>query len=113
MPAPVHPHRRTRPAPQRGHALIEALAGTLAIALVLGWLGPTLDDRGIADYGYTAPSIEAGEVARLEADARRRCAQAHGDNGGVILLQDGAIVCTDKHGRRLRNQTTQVVRAAP
>lgn len=91
---------------QRGHATLQAIGGALLIAFVLGALGPSLTppSRTYTSYGYT------GEIARMEADAQRRCGQAQ-DNSGWIQLQDGVIVCTDKRGRRLRQVTT--ARSAP
>lgn len=79
-----------------------------AVALLLVGLGPWLDAgtaQGVpsyAGYGYTppvAPPLAQGELARLEADARHRCAATHGREGGYILLPDGGIRCTDHRGR--------------
>lgn len=73
---------------------------------MLGALGPYLDAGTYADYGYTPD--QQGEHRRLELEAQRACAQATGaENGGYIRLADGAVVCTDKHGRKpRRNQIT-------
>lgn len=99
---------RSRP---RGHATLQALGLAALFALALSALGPVLDEHPYSGYGYQAPAIEAGEIARLEADARHRCARDRGENTGVVFLPDGAIVCTDKHGQRARSQITTLVRA--
>ncbi|MGE3346077.1 MAG: hypothetical protein AB7I35_01440 [Ramlibacter sp.] len=93
-----------------GRALAAALPWLAAgaLALMLAGLGPWLDADlppgapSYAGYGYTpapAPSLADGELARLEADARRRCAATHGREGGYVLLPDGAIRCSDHRGR--------------
>lgn len=85
---------------QRGNATLQAIAGTLGLAFILGVFGPTLDSRAYNDYGAAAASDTEGEAARLDAEARRYCGAAPKDNSGWIQLQDGVIVCTDKRGRR-------------
>jgi hypothetical protein len=57
--------------------------------------------------------VAAGESALLEAQARQRCARDRGDNAGYILLADGVLVCTDKHGRRARNEITVARKTTP
>jgi hypothetical protein len=91
-------------------ALVEIIAGTAFIAIVLGWLGPKLDEptRTYASYGYT-PEQQADHHS-IEQDARDACARTNGDNGGVIFRADGAVVCTDKHGRVRRNRITIAVK---
>lgn len=95
---------------QRGSALAQVFAATAAIALVLGALGPALDDTRYADYGYRPAQLEAGVVDQLEAEARLKCASERGENSALIIDARGAIVCTDKHGRRQRSQITTLVR---
>lgn len=93
-------------------ALIEGCIGAAVIALVLGWLGPALDapTRSYASYGYT-PEQQAIH-RQLEDDARERCARDRdrGENAGYVITADGAIVCTDKRGRRARHQITIAVK---
>ena len=90
-------------------ALLEALALGAIFAIALGVLGPCLDaqpDRR-GEWLQTERLLQQeGTLARWEAEARARCAEDHGDNAGLIQLPDGAVVCTDKHGRRARNVIT-------
>ena len=72
--------------------------GVAFLALTLGWLGPALDHQDELSPDTTEQQLR-GEIARFEAEARARCARWHGENGGAILLADGVIVCSDKHGR--------------
>lgn len=94
-----------------GEAL-EGIAGALAIALILGCLGPSLDEpvRPYSSYGYT-PEQQA-DHRRFERDAQRRCAddRERGENAGHVITADGAVVCTDKHGRRGKSQITIAVK---
>jgi hypothetical protein len=102
----------TSAAARRGHALLESFAGAAAIALILGVFGPALDapTRSYASYGYT-PEQQV-DHRRLDRDAHQRCADdARGENAGYVITADGAVVCTDKHGRRAkRNQITIAVK---
>lgn len=71
---------------------------TAALAAVLA-LGTTIDDHS-ADYA-TAADLEAAQQqasaqARYDAAVQRLC----GPNAAWMELADGAIQCTDKHGRR-------------
>lgn len=74
----------------------------LAFASVLVWAGPALDaqpDRR-AEWPQAGAQLQAsGELARLEADARQRCAQWISAEG-AIHVDGGTIVCLDKRGRR-------------
>lgn len=96
----------------RGRFLPEAMLGAFAVAFILGVFGPSLDGpaRSYASYGYTADQV--GEHRRLELDAQRTCAdlQGRGENAGYVVKGDGAVVCTDKHGRRGRNPITIAVK---
>ncbi len=81
-----------------GSATLQAIGAALAFALILGWFGPTLDNRTYADYGYAAD--QQGEHRLLELEARRVCDAMAGENSGWRLVADGVIVCTDKRGRQ-------------
>ena len=87
---------------------LTSFIGAVAIAGVLTVLGPILDAepdrRHEAAQADVMLQVDAGEAARLEAEARRKCAEYRGGNGGYVRLQDGGIVCTDKHGRKARRQ---------
>jgi hypothetical protein len=85
-----------------GHAqttLLQTIAGVIFFALVLGWLGPKLEDRTYGSYGYTPE--QTSEAAQFDAEARARCARHEQDNTGYIATAAGGIICTDKRGRRL------------
>lgn len=85
-----------------------AAAGTICLALILGWLGPALDgmEDHSAEWAEAARIQEQlqrdGEIALLEAEARAKCAAITGENGSYIPVQGGGIVCTDKRGRRVK-----------
>lgn len=57
--------------------------------------------------------VATGEAALLEAQARHLCARDRGDNAGYILLDDGVLVCTDKHGRRSGSEITIARKTTP
>lgn len=92
--------------------LITALC-VLALALVLGWAGPALDaqpDRRAEWPQANAQLHASGELARLEADARQRCAQWISAEG-AIHVDGGTIVCADKRGRRQHTLASPVTAA--
>lgn len=96
---------QVRPGRQRGHTTLINTALCAALALALCWLGPTVldgapDGHGptYTSYGYAPPQLEDGVAQRLQAEARHRCAALQGENGGYILLADGAIRCATKRG---------------
>lgn len=84
-------------------AVVVAVAGGIAMAIALGWLGPALDaqpDRR-AEWLQAEEELQAtGALHRWEAEARRRCGELTGENGSYVQVDGGAIVCTDKRGRR-------------
>lgn len=93
--------------------MIRTVLATVAIVMLLAWLGPALDDHS-ADYA-TAADLEAAQQqasaqARYDAAVQRLC----GPNAAWMERADGAIQCTDKHGRRTRqvNLTVQVAQPA-
>lgn len=70
----------------------------LLLAALPGWMDqPT---PTYASFGYRPADLDAGQAALLDAQARKACAATHGVNGGYIALADGAIQCTNKHGRK-------------
>jgi hypothetical protein len=83
---------------QRGNATVQALA---AIALYVGVLASFMPDTQAQPAADALQQVDAETTAQLEADARHRCAMAHGDNGGAIFIDGGVVVCTDKRGRKL------------
>ena len=83
-------------------ATLQALLGAAAFALVLGAVGPALEPEDPTPPQPTAAELQAGELARLEAEAHHRCAALGGQNAGYIRTGDGHILCTDKRGRQLR-----------
>lgn len=95
------------------------MLGALGFALMLGAFGPTLDAGPYPEPAQAFTDDELrGPVARLEAEARQRCATEAGQNAGWILTGDGQIRCTDKHGRlhrtaRTPNATTSTAKATP
>ena len=94
-------------------ALLAAAAiTTLAFAFILGAFGPKLPDgSSYASFGYTGD--QADQVARFEEEAAAFCQTQQGINAGWLRVSDGAIVCTDKRGRRGKNQITTLVRVGP
>jgi hypothetical protein len=81
----------------------EILVGTAAFAFILGVFGPSLDPD--ARYDRYAPT-QTGDGALIEAEARHACAANPEDQAGQVIDAHGAVVCTDKHGRRHRNVIT-------
>lgn len=95
---------------QAGSTTLQTLVAVAAFTLVLAALGPAIDAE---PYGTPALLTRAdrGELARLEAEARRHCDAVAGVNSGWIQLTDGQIACTDKRGRRA--VTRALHRSAP
>lgn len=92
------------------NALLTPIAGAVAIALALSWLGPALEDEPDRRHESAAADKAWREEVmadRWEADARRRCAAFTGDNGTYIRVAGGGIVCTDKRGRKVATQEVQ------
>jgi hypothetical protein len=79
-------------------AWLAIVALTSAFAVTLGYLDPALD--GDAEAEAIVTPLPDGQLALFEAEARHACARERGQNSGYVQLADGAIYCTDKHGRR-------------
>lgn len=70
----------------------------LALVVILGCLGQALDDHS-ADYDVAASVDDARQQAAYQAQYDARLQQLCGPNAAWMELQDGAIQCTDKHGK--------------
>lgn len=97
-----------RPAPflQHGRALVQTVWTAALFAGALACVGPWLDANPST---RPAPAQESA-ADRFEHQAARACRDAAGDNAGWIPAgKDGAIVCTDKHGRRHRSSVITIM----
>lgn len=74
---------------------------TLAIAAILGALGPGLDDYS-AERDQAAALEDAQHQARAQARYDAAVQRLCGENAAWMELADGAIQCTDKRGRNAR-----------
>lgn len=81
--------------------MIRTATLTLAIAAILGILGPSLDDHS-DDYVQLANIEDAQQQAQAQARYERAAQELCGPNAAWMELQDGAIQCTDKRGRNAR-----------
>lgn len=101
MHDPLHPFTPARVVKAVAPTLVTGVICLLVLLSVV-WLGPMLDAEPDRRSEFAAADEDlrtSGELARFEAEARARCARIHGDNGGVIHVDGGLIICTDKHGR--------------
>lgn len=73
----------------------------LAIALVLGWLGPAIDDNSL-DQAMADELEQAQREAQAQERFDRAARQVCGENAGYRLVGDGSIRCTTKRGHPLR-----------
>jgi hypothetical protein len=82
--------------------LIRTALTALAIAAILGILGPGLDDHS-GDYAQLADIEAAQQQASAQERYERAVQQLCGPNAGWMELQDdSAIQCTTKRGTPTR-----------
>lgn len=97
--------------------MIRIAITTLAIAAVLGILGPALDDHS-DDYAQLASIEDAQQQAQAQARYDAAVQQLCGPNAAWMELQDGVIQCTTKRGTPTRRvtlypATTTTAKASP
>jgi len=73
----------------------------MAIAAILGILGPGLDDHS-DDYAQLANIADAQQQAQAQRRYDAAVQQLCGPNAAWMELQDGAIQCTTKRGTPTR-----------
>lgn len=78
--------------------MIRTTALAIAIAALLCWFGPTLDDHSAEND--QAVDLQAAIVASIAQERFDRAAQAVcGPQAAWAQLNDGSVQCSTKHGR--------------
>lgn len=80
------------------------LLTTLAIIMVLAYLGPALDDHS-AEFDVAASIDDARQQAAYQAQYEAKLQQLCGENAAYMELAVGEIQCTDKRGTPTRRVT--------